>query len=52
VDELPLQLVDEPTTYRDIAHQPEVLDLRAELHERENRTLVAVLHDLALGLKR
>ncbi|TQS40941.1 ABC transporter ATP-binding protein [Cryptosporangium phraense] len=44
--ETPILLLDEPTTYLDIAHQLEVLDLCAELHERENRTLVAVLHDL------
>ncbi|MFI1988768.1 ABC transporter ATP-binding protein [Actinoplanes sp. NPDC020271] len=42
----PLLLLDEPTTYLDIAHQIEVLDLCAELHEKQGRTLVAVLHDL------
>ena len=42
----PFVLLDEPTTFLDIAHQVEVLDLCAELHEREGRTLVAVLHDL------
>ncbi len=41
----PLLLLDEPTTFLDIAHQHEVLDLCAELHEA-GRTLVAVLHDL------
>jgi iron complex transport system ATP-binding protein len=41
----PLLLLDEPTTFLDIAHQIEVLDLCATLH-REGRTLVAVLHDL------
>ncbi|MFJ6212197.1 ABC transporter ATP-binding protein [Streptomyces sp. NPDC092296] len=41
-----LLLLDEPTTYLDIAHQMEVLDLCARLHEEEGRTLVAVLHDL------
>jgi ABC-type cobalamin/Fe3+-siderophores transport system ATPase subunit len=41
----PLLLLDEPTTYLDIAHQIEVLDLCARLHE-EGRTVVAVLHDL------
>ena len=41
----PLLLLDEPTTFLDIAHQMEVLDLCAELHGR-GRTLVAVLHDL------
>lgn len=42
----PLLLLDEPTTYLDIQHQLEVLDLCAELHESQGRTLVAVLHDL------
>ncbi|WP_368862131.1 ABC transporter ATP-binding protein [Catenulispora pinistramenti] len=42
----PLLLLDEPTTYLDIAHQVDILDLCARLHEDEGRTLVAVLHDL------
>ncbi|RKN43715.1 ABC transporter ATP-binding protein [Streptomyces hoynatensis] len=42
----PLLLLDEPTTFLDIAHQIEVLDLCARLHEEQGRTLVAVLHDL------
>ncbi|MFI9721991.1 ABC transporter ATP-binding protein [Streptomyces sp. NPDC052396] len=42
----PLLLLDEPTTYLDIAHQLEILDLCARLHQEEGRTLVAVLHDL------
>ncbi len=41
-----LLLLDEPTTFLDIAHQIEVLDLCARLHEEQGRTLVAVLHDL------
>lgn len=41
----PLLLLDEPTTYLDIAFQIEVLDLCAQLN-RDGRTLVAVLHDL------
>jgi iron complex transport system ATP-binding protein len=41
----PLMLLDEPTTFLDIAHQIEILDLCTRLHE-EGRTLVAVLHDL------
>jgi iron complex transport system ATP-binding protein len=44
--ETPLLLLDEPTTFLDIAHQIEVLDLCADLHEHHGRTLVAVLHDL------
>jgi iron-siderophore transport system ATP-binding protein len=43
--ETPLLLLDEPITFLDIAHQVEVLELCAKLHER-GRTLVAVLHDL------
>ncbi|MFI1202853.1 ABC transporter ATP-binding protein [Streptomyces sp. NPDC020883] len=42
----PLFLLDEPTTYLDIQHQIEILDLCATLHEEQGRTLVAVLHDL------
>lgn len=42
----PLLLLDEPTTYLDIQHQIEILDLCADLHEQQVRTLVAVLHDL------
>lgn len=41
-----LLLLDEPTTFLDLAHQVEVLDLLAELNTREARTIVAVLHDL------
>ncbi|MEU3600403.1 ABC transporter ATP-binding protein [Streptomyces sp. NPDC006798] len=43
--ETPLILLDEPTTYLDIAHQIEVLNLLHDLHLR-GRTIVAVLHDL------
>ncbi|MFT2817969.1 ABC transporter ATP-binding protein [Leifsonia sp. A12D58] len=43
--ETELLLLDEPTTFLDIAHQYEVLELCSALHE-EGRTLVAVLHDL------
>jgi iron complex transport system ATP-binding protein len=42
----PLLLLDEPTTFLDIAHQLDMLDLCAELHQERGHTLVAVLHDL------
>src|SRR5690606_18737089 len=42
----PLMLLDEPTTYLDLAHQVEVLDLLVDLNRREGRTVVLVLHDL------
>ena len=41
-----LLLLDEPTTYLDLAHQMEVLDLVAELNSARRRTIVMVLHDL------
>jgi iron complex transport system ATP-binding protein len=40
-----LILLDEPTTYLDLAHQLEVLELLAQLNE-EGKTIVMVLHDL------
>jgi iron complex transport system ATP-binding protein len=42
----PLLLLDEPTTYLDIAHQVELLDLFALLNRSRGHTVVAVLHDL------
>lgn len=42
----PLLLLDEPTTYLDIAHQVELLDLFTMLNREQNRTVVTVLHDL------
>ncbi|MGG4471225.1 ABC transporter ATP-binding protein [Paenibacillus alvei] len=44
-------LLDEPTTYLDMTHQIEVLDLLFELNEKENRTIVMVLHDLNLACR-
>ncbi|MCL2892926.1 ABC transporter ATP-binding protein [Brenneria tiliae] len=42
----PLLLLDEPTTWLDIAHQIELLDLFRTLNQQHGRTLIAVLHDL------
>jgi iron complex transport system ATP-binding protein len=47
----PLMLLDEPTTFLDLAHQVEVLDLLARLNITEGRTIVAVLHDLNLACR-
>jgi iron complex transport system ATP-binding protein len=44
--ETAVMLLDEPTTYLDLAHQVDVLDLLVDLNRREGRTIVAVLHDL------
>jgi iron complex transport system ATP-binding protein len=44
-------LLDEPTTYLDMTHQIEILDLLFELNEKEGRTIVMVLHDLNLACR-
>lgn len=44
--ETDILLLDEPTTFLDIAHQIELLDLFRDLNRDTGRTIVAVLHDL------
>lgn len=44
-------LLDEPTTYLDLAHSLEVLDLVDRLHAEYGRTVVMVLHDLNLAIR-
>ncbi len=44
-------LLDEPTTYLDISHQVEVLDLLTDLNEAEGTTVVIVLHELNLAFR-
>ncbi|WP_196602754.1 ABC transporter ATP-binding protein [Pectinatus frisingensis] len=39
-------LLDEPTTYLDIAHQLEIMQIIAMLNEKQNMTVVMVLHDI------
>ena len=46
-----LLLLDEPTTFLDVAHQVEVLDLLADLNRDLGRTIVMVLHDLNLAAR-
>ncbi len=46
-----LILLDEPTTYLDLAHQLEVLSLLFELNRDQNCTIVMVLHDLNLAAR-
>ncbi|MFJ7650021.1 ABC transporter ATP-binding protein [Lysinibacillus sp. NPDC097279] len=43
-------LLDEPTTYLDLTHQIEILDLLFELN-KQNRTIVMVLHDINLACR-
>jgi iron complex transport system ATP-binding protein len=44
--ETPIILLDEPTTFLDLAHQIEVLQLLERLNRDEGRTIVMVVHDL------
>jgi iron complex transport system ATP-binding protein len=44
-------LLDEPTTYLDLSHQIDILDLLYDLNQIEQRTIVMVLHDLNLACR-
>lgn len=46
-----LLLLDEPTTFLDLPHQIELLELTRKLNEQENRTVVMVLHDINLAAR-
>lgn len=46
-----LLLLDEPTTFLDLAHQVDVLELVRRLHADAGRTVVMVLHDLNLAAR-
>lgn len=46
-----LLLLDEPTTFLDISHQVEVLDLLIDLNHQRGTTIVMVLHDLNLAAR-
>ncbi|WP_116451454.1 ABC transporter ATP-binding protein [Blastococcus litoris] len=46
-----LLLLDEPTTFLDVAHQVEVLDLLTDLNRTRGTTVVMVLHDLNLAAR-
>jgi iron complex transport system ATP-binding protein len=49
--ETDLLLLDEPTTYLDLTHQVEVLDLLTDLNRRRGTTIVIVMHDLNLACR-
>ncbi len=49
--ETPILLLDEPTTFLDITHQVEVLDLVTSLNRNRGRTVVMVLHDLNMACR-
>ena len=44
-------LLDEPTTYLDIAYQVEILDCLAKLNKLKKTTIVAILHDINLSIR-
>ncbi|MBH5334528.1 ABC transporter ATP-binding protein [Streptomyces pactum] len=44
-------LLDEPTTYLDLAHQVDVLELVRDLNRTDGRTVVMVLHELNLACR-
>jgi iron complex transport system ATP-binding protein len=44
-------LLDEPTTFLDVAHQVALLDLVAQINANQGRTVVMVLHDLCLACR-
>jgi iron complex transport system ATP-binding protein len=44
-------LLDEPTTFLDVSHQVEVLDLLTDLNRERGTTIVMVLHDLNLAAR-
>ena len=44
-------LLDEPTTFLDVSHQVEVLDLLTDLNRAKGTTIVMVLHDLNLAAR-
>ncbi|CAD6003347.1 ABC transporter ATP-binding protein [Agreia sp. COWG] len=46
-----LLLLDEPTTFLDVSHQVEVLDLLIDLNRARGTTIVMVLHDLNLAAR-
>lgn len=46
-----LLLLDEPTTFLDVSHQVEVLDLLTDLNTARGTTIVMVLHDLNLAAR-
>jgi iron complex transport system ATP-binding protein len=46
-----LLLLDEPTTFLDVSHQIEVLDLLTDLNRDRGTTIVMVLHDLNLAAR-
>ena len=45
----PILVLDEPTVHLDLRHQVEVMELLADLNQRDGTTVIAVLHDIGLA---
>ena len=48
VQDTPILVLDEPTSFLDLGHQLEVLELIAELRTERSLTVVSTLHDLTV----
>jgi iron complex transport system ATP-binding protein len=44
-------LLDEPTTYLDVAHQIEILDMLTDLNRKRGTTIIMVLHEINLAAR-
>ena len=49
--ETDILLLDEPTTFLDVAYQVEILDCLAKLNRERKTTIVAILHDINLSIR-
>ncbi|MEU3269318.1 ABC transporter ATP-binding protein [Saccharomonospora sp. NPDC006951] len=49
--ETDILLLDEPTTFLDLAHQVELLELVVRMNREHSRTIVMVLHDISLAAR-
>lgn len=49
--ETDILLLDEPTTYLDLAHQIEILELLSKINKQDGKTIVMVIHDLNQAAK-
>ncbi len=47
--ETPIMLLDEPTSHLDISHKIEIMNMLSDIHDRLNKTILIVLHDLNLA---
>ena len=51
VQDTDIIVLDEPTTYLDMNHQLEIMEILQKLKQEENKTIIMVLHDLNLAAR-